>query len=350
MFYYERKYYSSSIGSRLVEVTCDRCGCEYLYELARVGAGSASAPFAIGGAGAASSASEASRRELLRRLAEEAELVPCPGCLWINDDLIAGHRLGRFRGWGRAAAWLGIVGTAGSLIVAWFLRIGAPADRGALPLVLAGGPAGSIAVAASILVLRRVLRARIRPNRDHPLPPKLPPGSPEALVRDRTTGEVRRASSVVGAGDGPGAWLEFQVGRSDLPATCCRCLAPGDPRASYRIPLGPALNLAVPLCRPCARLWTGRKWLGALVALGAAAAVGLPVLLASKLDEILFWPIVGVGAILAPVVGAMVAGSLASPARVKSFDASRGVVRLWFRNEEFPKRVAGGPRGLPPRP
>jgi hypothetical protein len=42
----------------------------------------------------------------------------------------------------------------------------------------------------------------------------------------------------------------------------------------------------------------------------------------------------GLGALL-PTIGAMIAGWRAAPVRVKSFDQSRGVVRLWFRNENY---------------
>ena len=70
------------------------------------------------------------------------------------------------------------------------------------------------------------------------------------------------------------------------------------------------------------------------------AAVGFPVLLLIKLDEIVFWMVaIGLGAV-APVVGSMIAGRMAEPVRVKVVDSSRGVVRLWFRNENVPKQVA----------
>src|SRR4051812_32296031 len=158
VFYYGKRFDSASVGTRLVEVVCDQCGCAYFYELARVGRGSASAPYAIGSTGAARSATEQAQRDLGQRLEEEAELVPCPKCQWINDDLVLGYRRGRYRGWTKFAAGLGLVGTVASLFGAWFLSIGPEADRGGVPSFLIGGPAVSIAMAGFLLLVRHLLR------------------------------------------------------------------------------------------------------------------------------------------------------------------------------------------------
>jgi hypothetical protein len=80
--------------------------------------------------------------------------------------------------------------------------------------------------------------------------------------------------------------------------------------------------------------------LGVAIALALTAFVGLPVLLALKLDEVVFWLTVGGLGIVIPIVGAMVAGRLAAPVRVRVVDGPRGVVRLWFRNGTFPRQAA----------
>jgi hypothetical protein len=340
LLYYGRRYDAASVGARVVGVVCEKCGCEYFYELARVGAGAASAPYAIGSAGAERSAKQQARKDLDRRLTEEAELVPCPKCRWINEELVAGHRRGRYRGATTLAVGLGVVGILASLAGAWFVSLGPAADRGALPYFLIGGPAVSIALAAAVLLLRYLLRARIRPNRHHPQPPRLPHGSPAALVPNRANGQLEPADPAPEPGGRAGAWIDFQVGRNSLPPICCQCLASAAPGSEYRRPVRPAVDLVVPLCAPCAHRWTRHLWLGALAALALTAGVGLPALLLIKLDEIVFWmAVVGLG-IVAPVVGSMVAGRMAEPVRVKVVDSSRGVVRLWFRNEDVSKRVA----------
>ena len=334
--YYGRTFNSASIGLQLVEVACDQCGCRYFYELARVGSGTVDAPYAIGSARAERSARDKARRELDRRLAEEAELVPCPKCLWINDDMVAGYRRGRYRGATKVAAGLCLAGTCLTLVTAWFASLGpAGLDRDTFAFVLAVGLAGSIVIPGSILLLCRFLRQRIQPNSDHPFPQKLPPGSPTALILNEATGELEPAGQATRSTPEDRAWMNYQIGRSALPPICCSCLAPESTQFAFRRPVGQAVALVVPLCESCSRRWTRRKWLGALIALGATAAFGVPMMLALKLDEIVFWCIVlGLGFVLS-IIGAMIADRGADPVRFKIVNGSRGVVRLWFRNADY---------------
>jgi hypothetical protein len=346
--YFGRNYHSTAIGVRLVEVSCDQCGSTYFFELARAGAGAATAPYAIGTARAERSAADQARRDRDRRLVEEAELVPCPKCLWINDHLVTGYRRGRFRGASKAAAGIAIAGVCLTLVTAWVASLGpAPAHSGTIASILTVGMTVSLAVPASILLLRQFLRQRIQPNRDYPLPPKLPHGTPTALVRNSGTGVLEPAGRPVRPGDGigaaVGAWINYQIGRSTLPPVCCDCLGPDSPRFAYHYSAASALGLTVPLCKACARRWTGRKWLGALVTFAAAAVFDIPLLLVLKLDEIIFWAVVLLAGTLLPVVGAMIAGWRAAPVRVKTVDKSRAVIRLWFRNEHYLSDVATNP-------
>jgi hypothetical protein len=87
--YYARRYESTVVGKRLVPVACEKCRCEYFFELARVGSGVAQAPYGIATKRAARFAQERAERDLNYRLQNDAELVPCPKCGWINDDLIS---------------------------------------------------------------------------------------------------------------------------------------------------------------------------------------------------------------------------------------------------------------------
>ena len=202
------------------------------------------------------SATEHAQSDLQRRLAEEAELVPCPKCWWINDELVAGYRRGIYRGATKLALGLGIVGTLVSLAAGWFISLGPVADRGALPYALIGGPAISITLAAAIVVVRYLLSACVRPNRNYPQAPRLPRGSPVPLIKNRTTGELEPARATSGpepeidSSFGTGAWMDFQVGRNTLPPICCECLAPSAPGREYRRPVRPAVDVVVPLCAP----------------------------------------------------------------------------------------------------
>ncbi len=191
--YFGKRFDSTQVGRRVVKVECNRCGCEYFYELTRIGIGAASAPYGIGTGSASRRAQKLSETDLQKRLTREADLVPCPRCNWINDELVQGYRRGRYRGLNKLALLVGIIGTACGLICAWFVSIGPPADRGAVPYVLFGGPAVFVLLTIAVILLRNALRWLIRPNRHFPRAPKLPPNTPPALMLDSATGQLRLA-------------------------------------------------------------------------------------------------------------------------------------------------------------
>jgi hypothetical protein len=154
VFYHGKRFDSTAAGARLVPVKCDQCGCEYFYELARIGDGAVSA-YLMAHAAAAELAEEKSQRDLQDRLSHEAELVPCPRCNWINEALIDGYRRGRFRNMGKWALGVAGAGTAGSFMMAWFVWIGPPIDRALAVYPLLLGPALFCSISAVMLLLRK---------------------------------------------------------------------------------------------------------------------------------------------------------------------------------------------------
>ena len=283
--YYGKRYEAASIGVRLVAVRCDQCGFEYFYELARIGAGSAHAPYGIGQSAAARSSTDKSQQDLGKRLSHEAELVPCPKCHWINDDMISGYRQSHYRRWATFAVGWGCVGTVASLICAWFVSLGPQADRGSLPFFLAVGPAGFLASAAAVLLLRNWLRRQIRPNDSYPSPPKLPSGAPPPLIMDPETGQLQPATQPIPTTDVNTEWIETQVGRIELPKCCCGCLSEAEPNRGYEFPLLPPVNLQVPFCTSCTRRQKRRQWLIGLATFAIATGVACGLLAATRLEK-----------------------------------------------------------------
>src|SRR5262249_46676161 len=108
--YHAKTMNAEKVGARLVRVLCTRCGCEDFYKFTRTGSGSAQAPYGLGVGRATAKANAKAQKDLQRRMASEAELVPCPQCNWINEDLVAGFRRGSYRKLGESAAALGAVG------------------------------------------------------------------------------------------------------------------------------------------------------------------------------------------------------------------------------------------------
>ena len=338
--YYGKTFESSQSGGRIVGVVCDQCGCKYFYELTRIGTGANTASYWINESGAAQKAGKRSEMDLQRRLQMEAELVPCPQCNWINDELVKGHRLGRYRAVGKFAFGLGFAGSTLSLIAAWCINLGPPVDRWLLPYLLVGGPGVFASLAVAMLLLRRWLRGRIEPNRDFPREPRLPPGSPPALILDEATQNLRLAKPASPPADDI---LEFQFGRHHLPAMCCECLQTAATDHGHSINVTRLLHLKVPLCGDCARK-TEREYqrISRIFAV-LGLLVGGAMTFVMWRSSVEWWVIVVSLLLLLGLVAvliAIVASMRTAPVKLVGADRSRGVVRLRFRNPEYLQVVA----------
>jgi len=339
-FYFGKHIESAHVGRRIASVTCDKCGCQYFYELARIGSGSGTAPYGIGAAAVTRSAEEQSQRDLQERLAAEAELVPCPKCHWISEDLVRGYRLGRYRRLGMFALGVGFFGTIASLICAWFISIGPAADRGSVPHFLFGGPAFFVMLAVGMILFRSWMRSRIRPNRDFPLAPTVPVGSPPALLFDESCGELRAAKPNPPEVGFTVEWVDFQVGRSQLPPLCCHCLQPASPESAYKLPIQGAINIDVPRCTACARRSKRAFWRIWFLVVAVGLLLGTPSVALLGLDSAEFWITLGGSLPILCALAAFTASTMTSPFRLMVADGSRGIVRLRFRNANYARMVA----------
>jgi hypothetical protein len=339
LIYHGKRFTFTRAGSSLVDVECDRCGCQYCYELARVGSGSSTSHYWIGQSSAKTASAEHADQDLRNRLVREAELVPCPKCRWISEDLVRGYRLGRMRHFGNWAIAIAIVGTSVSLMAAWFMSTGPAIDREMSHYVLCGGPAVSISLAALLILLRQWLRSRIQPNRDYPLEPKLPVGTPPALFYDE------RSDTLHAARDGRQSlenspWISFQVGRQQLPQNCCDCSKPASSGVIHSYPVAEAVFLQILRCPECARRakWCSRSaYLISFVIMNVLASL---VLLVLRLEPDAFWLILGGCFLVSLALAAWVASSFTKPVSVRVADRSRLILRLRFRNPEYHRYVA----------
>ena len=328
---------AATVGKRLIPVRCEQCGCEYFYELARVGLGSGSSFYGIADSQAARSAQEKSRRELNRRLNVEAELVPCPSCDWINNELVGRYRNSRYR---RLAFWgasVAAIGSSASLILFLFTLSWNPKDRREIQDYLILGLGLSLLFGAALYLLRNWLRSRIQPNVIHPLPPVLPIGTPPALVKDPDTGQVEVVRRPDAIGRGSNDWIVFQLGRDALPLKCCcRCLGVVGQGAEYRKAVLTGLKFAVPFCITCSRRAIWQSWRVGLVVFAFSLAAGLAIFFALKLNRETFWILFVGASVISACIGALAAQLFTrAPLRIKVGDASRGVLKLRFRNEEY---------------
>ena len=338
---------SSAVGSRLVRVQCDKCGCEYFYELARVGSGQAHAPYAIGTRIALRRAEERAQRDLAKRLENDAELVPCPklrvdqrgaglaippGSLSRVGDLRGVHRLPGNQHRARSCAW--------------FLSIG-PRRTARRRAVLAGSGSDDLdcrrsARAASPHLAQEPNPAEIGPIRS---PQNChPEGQMHCWRTERavsSTVQFRRPCKGTRLANGSTSrsadrrFLHFavfvSVNRNPGPGAAIQC--------------SEVAVLLVPFCSRCAHEWKLRVWLVGLIAFGAVGRTCVRGAAAPKLDPLAFWVSFVLVCGATPLLAAGVAYRLTTPVRVKSADASRALARLWFRSEPYlESRLSGGAR------
>jgi hypothetical protein len=342
MVVYVGKEISATVaGRRLESVTCEQCGSRFHYELTRVGVGKASAPFFLLQGSASDRAGAAAQRDLTKRLSREAELVPCPKCFWVNQDLVDRYRRRLYR---RAPLLIVILVIAG-FVAAPVAGVGLTATFGyesrAPGRVMWAVLAVCILSPLWVLFVRRQLRRRTDPNRTYPRRPVVPPGTPPALVErpDPQTGEVflEPVASQADAPSGPGEWAVFRPGQIQLPPYCCTCLAPAS--TTYRPPfkVNQDSDVEVPLCDPCLAQLRRRWWLVLLavaacsLALAAVTATAVP-----GIDSFGRWFIFGVlGFFGALVGGVVIAGLTCKPYRMAVVDGDRGVVKFAARNPGY---------------
>lgn len=335
LFYWGKTFGSERVGQRLVRVECTECGCEYFYILARIGTGVVTAAYGIGQAGASRRAEEQSQGDLEERLARDAELVPCPKCNWVSAELVRGFRLSRYQGFGGCAFVIAFAGTSLSLIGAWFIHVGPPVDHTALPYLLFAGPALFISLAVGMILLGAWLRSRIRPYRNDPEAPRLPPGTPPALLREIATGELKpakqRRPETAAANDG----IDFQVGRHEFPEVCCDCLKKAAAGHGWGVSVIRGIGIEVPRCEDCpcrASQWSRRVFWPTVVVL---LLLWGPFVLTLGLYSCGFWLLATLFLILSIILGAGLASKVEAPVKVRAGDQSRGVVRLHFRNPGY---------------
>jgi hypothetical protein len=335
------------LGKRVVSVVCDKCECEYCFPLIRIGTGNSTAPYSIGVGRATRAAEKQAEQDLERRLKTEMELVPCPKCLWVNDELVQGFRQGRHRDLGTASVWFAVL-AACALLPALWLFWDDPATLKLLWPLFVGGPLLLGLIALGLLGLRNFLRSRIQPNRRFPDPPELPAGIPTAFIVDPESNELVPATAGRPIKESSNGWLAFRIGHDDLPGECCDCLGDSAAGCGHPVQLTQMLRLEVPRCAPCYGMARGRYWRNSIFAfLVGLALTGAVVALTVGFHEPEVWLVlVGGGVALTLGFSALIASRTTSPIKTRSLDVPRGTLEIRFRNPEYGKLVAEHLRNL----
>jgi hypothetical protein len=117
-----KKYTATVTGSVMKGVVCEQCKLEYVYTLTRQAQGEGTSLLGLNDGGAERRASDAANTVLKKILDRAQDPVPCPGCGWYQESMIAIVRRAR-RGWMRRLATVsGVLGfLAGCLAFATFM-------------------------------------------------------------------------------------------------------------------------------------------------------------------------------------------------------------------------------------
>jgi hypothetical protein len=333
---------ATAAGQRLETVVCEKCSTKYHYIITRLATGKGSAPYMVGQQAANERAVAASRSNLEKRLGREAEMVPCPKCHWVNEDLVRRYRRTLYR-WMGKFAWiipLAIFFLAIPISMSLYDQLGynskVPRDVQWSMDVLA------LLSPVIVLLVRHHLRQKVDPNRTYPRSPRLPAGTPPAMLErvDPQSGEVvlEPVANQPRAPRKSSEWAVFRPGQVVFPPVCCICLSQAS--KSYKEPFRISqsdLQFKVPLCKACARGLKLRWCAAGLVIVAVTTAVsGLLMLVIPGSDvssrEFLFGGLSlftgGLGLSLFP-------NWVCRPYRFDVVDGERGVVRLSAKNQSY---------------
>jgi hypothetical protein len=342
MAFYIGEQYTAQVATRCIkDVQCEKCGADFHYELTRTAKGFAHAPYFVGRAEAAARAERAAQQRLRKRLETECEVVPCPRCNWVNEDMVRAFRRRKYR---NLPLYSPLV-MAGGLVLALFLGAGLAevfGRRSAVPrTVRSAAIIVSVLSPAWLLALRAGLRWRFNPNQTFPDRPAVPLGTPPALVEGHS--ELIGQTSLVPVPnrfEHAGLlekWAVLRPGQAVLPRLCCVCMEPAPTTYSSPFKVNAWSDLAFPLCAGCAKRIRHRWWrVALLVALAILALTGLLAAAVPGLDFFERFLLFGLVSLFALAFGlAIIPSRICRPYRVRTVDAERGIIRLQAANPAY---------------
>lgn len=344
-------------GSQWRRVECERCRTAYFYLLSRAGVGHGEAPYYVGQKSAERRAATAAERSLAERLAHDVELVPCPKCKWVNESLVDQYRRRRYRGWRMGIGLLLLGGPVAALITFILMQEdgGRPPPSHALPIAVAVC-GGCLALAALVASFRHWLRLRIDPNRDHPGPHELPPGTPPALLLRPSIGATPAmlepaltARAAVNDGEPAAGWAVLRAGQSPFLEVCCACMADAD--RVFSLPFSEGAQPRAPLCGACLGMLRRLWWQLAVMAFVATAIiVGTVTWLLPGVDDTGRMMIFTTFTVLCGITAvAVIPGRICRPFRLRTIDGERSVRRFAAHHPEYTRQLieCHRPRAIP---
>jgi len=169
-------------GATWQNVQCEKCKKHYHYPLVREAKASVRAAYGIRQGAAEERAAKTAQYKLMKLLEQGVEIVPCPSCGWVQQDMIREARRRTARWLIYLAALCFIAGLAlamyplGELLSVTDPEV-TPAEKTRAIVGLLIGTGAAVA----LLIVRRMLQSTVNPNSHYPKPPEPIPGMPAGI-------------------------------------------------------------------------------------------------------------------------------------------------------------------------
>lgn len=357
---YTHRLYTAAMTARTIKnVHCEKCECDYAYELIRRGSGQGSSAYGLNNKGAQTRAEKAARSDLHRKLVQGVDPVACPDCGWVQAAMIADLRRRAHR-WVLTVCNVGAVVSLACALIAWLAANGpskGPIDAAQLYWIwgmVFGGPV----LAVMGWQIRRFWAGLIDPNRFYPQKPQPIPGVPAAFkpgdiqpvapVAEFATAvaarQVQSAQQSARAQLGyevtppqvePGGWLTVQLMNMTPPCQCCVCL--NHTETLHPVAYSKLVKVPLRICDRC--LSQSRR--ATMLCQAGIVATGLVLglicgLLLSRSENFLVIVLTFTGF----VAGILAAGLLTrwlvpAAASFSRFSPDKNTIRIRFRNRAY---------------
>jgi hypothetical protein len=151
-------------GKALKRVVCERCKCDFGYEMQRTTQVAAFNPYFLA-PGTGERVEQKAQETLRRRLEEESELVACPKCGWFQRAMVKDARRRKHRWLRGLSMWVGIT----SWVLMGSLSLAAMKNGLRDPLweFVGWGTLVSLLIMPGLLVVRNWMAQGFEPNRNY---------------------------------------------------------------------------------------------------------------------------------------------------------------------------------------
>lgn len=167
-------------GSIPQSVCCEKCRLDYVYLSTRIARGTGTNPLFLAGQQADREAEQQARQRLAEAFEHAVDPVPCPGCGWFQQNMIAPARQLHWAKLRQIGKWMAIL----SLIVMFpFYMAHKVSPESVTASVLYRGLQATFVVGLLLFPLRRFLASRFEPN-GLPVGQRLQVGRTFALTRE----------------------------------------------------------------------------------------------------------------------------------------------------------------------